>query len=42
MKRLVNVHFVYLTTSVDSAGHVMFLKDVYNWDARDLKTSGLN
>lgn len=42
MKRQVNVHFVYLTTSVDSAGNVMFLKDVYNWDARDLKTSGLN
>lgn len=36
MKRDINVHLVYLTASVDSAGNVMYLKDIYNWDKEDL------
>lgn len=28
----INVHFVYLTTALDSIGNVMYLKDVYSWD----------
>ncbi len=32
MVRNINVHFVYLTTALDSTGNVMFLKDLYNWD----------
>lgn len=33
MKREIGVHFVYLTNAVDSAGNVLYLKDVYGWDA---------
>lgn len=36
MKRRVDVHFVYLTTGVDSAGNILFLKDLYNWDQKDM------
>jgi murein L,D-transpeptidase YcbB/YkuD len=32
MTRDINVHFVYLTTALDSTGNIMFLKDLYNWD----------
>lgn len=32
IKRTVNVHIVYLTNALDSSGHVMYLKDIYNWD----------
>ncbi|MBL7767129.1 MAG: L,D-transpeptidase family protein [Chitinophagaceae bacterium] len=34
MKRKVNVHFVYLTNGIDSAGNVMYLKDVYGLDKK--------
>lgn len=27
-----NVHFVYLTNAIDSAGNLMYLKDIYKWD----------
>lgn len=27
-----NVHFVYLTNTIDSAGNLMYLKDIYRWD----------
>jgi murein L,D-transpeptidase YcbB/YkuD len=33
MHRDVMVHIVYLTNALDSTGHVMYLKDVYKWDA---------
>lgn len=36
MKRRVDVHFVYLTNGIDSAGNVSFLKDLYNWDQKDM------
>jgi murein L,D-transpeptidase YcbB/YkuD len=32
MKRNINVHFVYLTTAIDSTGNMMYLNDVYKWD----------
>lgn len=32
MKREINVHIVYLTNAIDSAGNIMYLKDVYGWD----------
>lgn len=34
MKKPVDVHFVYLTNVLDSAGQLMYLRDLYNWDAR--------
>lgn len=36
MKRNIDVHVVYLTNALDSAGHVMYLKDVYGWDKKVL------
>lgn len=36
MNRRVDVHFVYLTNGVDSVGNVLFLKDLYNWDNKDM------
>jgi len=33
MHRDVMVHIVYLTNALDSTGHVMYLKDLYKWDA---------
>jgi murein L,D-transpeptidase YcbB/YkuD len=32
MTRNINVHFVYLTTALDSTGNIMYLKDIYDWD----------
>jgi murein L,D-transpeptidase YcbB/YkuD len=32
INRQIDVHFIYLTNAVDSAGNVMYLKDVYHWD----------
>jgi murein L,D-transpeptidase YcbB/YkuD len=32
VNRNIDVHFVYLTNALDSAGNVMFLKDIYGWD----------
>ena len=32
IERNINVHFVYLTTALDSVGNVMYLKDIYGWD----------
>jgi murein L,D-transpeptidase YcbB/YkuD len=32
MDRKIDVHVVYLTNALDSAGNVMYLKDVYGWD----------
>lgn len=32
VNRNIDVHFVYLTNAVDSAGNVMYLKDIYGWD----------
>lgn len=32
VKRNIDVHFVYLTTAIDSVGDVMYLKDIYGWD----------
>nr|MBP6315479.1 L,D-transpeptidase family protein [Chitinophagaceae bacterium] len=32
INRQIDVHFVYLTNAVDSAGNIMYLKDVYKWD----------
>ncbi len=34
MKRHIDVHVVYLTNSLDSAGNVVFLKDVYGLDSK--------
>ena len=30
--RNIDVHFVYLTNALDSAGNIMYLKDIYKWD----------
>lgn len=32
VERNIDVHFVYLTNALDSAGNVMYLKDIYGWD----------
>jgi len=34
MKRTIQVHLVYLTNAVDSNGHILYLKDIYNWDGK--------
>lgn len=34
MKRPVDVHFVYLTNVLDSGGHLLYLRDLYQWDSR--------
>ncbi len=32
VNRQIDVHFVYLTNALDSAGNIMYLRDIYGWD----------
>ncbi|MEZ5047053.1 MAG: L,D-transpeptidase family protein [Chitinophagaceae bacterium] len=37
IKKDIEVFIVYLTTTVDSSGQVIYIKDIYNWDKPDLE-----
>jgi L,D-transpeptidase YcbB len=34
LKKNIDVHLVYLTSSIDSAGNLIYLRDIYNQDAK--------